>query len=345
VFAGLSTGSKYTLAVLILPVLLAIVLYVRRGSRMWTCLAAVTAMTAAFLVAVPYSVIDIPGFLNGIAFEASHYAGGHVGWDGDPGLPQLAYYTARFVSEFGIVGVLVTILGVFTFSVADWRRAAIVVSFPAALLWLLASQRVHFPRNALALYAVVAMLLTYGIVSVHGWIVKLAERSGWATPHPARVRIVASLLLFAIAVPWWHLRDQFSDRTDSRKLAETWLEKRLSPGWNVVIPAQMRFDARALKAHGLHVTEVDLQSATDADAFRQVVGAVQEPAVLLVPRWAADSRFPGQGTADALNHVSGPLQIVKTFGSNPVVVNYPEPVAWGDPAFGIAILGQHVLRY
>ena len=62
----------------------------------------------------------------------------------------------------------------------DWRRAAVVAAFPVGLLWVLASQRVHFTRNALAIHPFVAMFASIGFVALHGWIVKVADRRGWA---------------------------------------------------------------------------------------------------------------------------------------------------------------------
>ncbi|MGH8636959.1 MAG: hypothetical protein ACREUZ_07485, partial [Burkholderiales bacterium] len=74
IFAGLATGSKYTLAIAILPVLAAIGFYMPRGRRVPGCLAAIAAMILAFLAVVPYSLVDIPGFLNGVGYEVFHYA-------------------------------------------------------------------------------------------------------------------------------------------------------------------------------------------------------------------------------------------------------------------------------
>jgi len=62
--------------------------------------------------------------------------------------------------------------------------------------------------------------------------------------------------------------------------------------------------------------------------------------VLLVPTWAADERFPGQETAQALNDVAHRLQAGKTFGTNPVLINYTAPVPTGNPAFAMVALGR-----
>jgi hypothetical protein len=60
----------------------------------------------------------------------------------------------------------------------------------------------------------------------------------------------------------------------------------------------------------------------------------------MMPRWSADPRFEGQKLADALNDTSRHLRILKTFGTNSVLVNYSPPTANGDPAFAVALLDR-----
>jgi hypothetical protein len=339
-FAGLAAGSKYTLALVVVPVLLGIGLYFNAGRRIAACVAAIAAMAAAFLIVVPYSLLDISSFLNGIASEAYHYAGGHAGYEAEPGWPQLYYYAGHFATEFGAAGAILAVLGAFVFWVADWRRALVLFSFPLALLWLLASQRVHFARNVLSLHPIVAMFLACGLISVHGWALRLAARREWTSRRLGRpLSIMVGLLLVAAAVPFAHVADQFRDRTDSRKLALTWIQERLPPEWSIVVPSQLGVDTDTLiKATGRRVMVVDLQSARDSSALHQLLRGISQPAVIMAPRWGADPRFPGRDVAPVLNEVTRHWRIVKTFGANPVLVNYSQPVPSGNPAFVIAIL-------
>jgi hypothetical protein len=144
------------------------------------------------------------------------------------------------------------------------------------------------------------------------------------------------VLLLGAAVPPAHAWDLLRDRTDSRKRALVWIERRLPAGWSIVIPAQLAFDVRPLQARGARVVVVDFRSATSGDQLRGLLGDVQEPAVILAPRWGADARFEGRELADVLNHLSAPWRVEATFGTNPVLVNYSQPNPWGDPAFAIA---------
>jgi len=339
VFAGFATGSKYTLALVALPVLMAIGLYLTGSRRVWACVAALATMAAAFLAVMPFSLIDIPGFLNGVAYEAFHYASGHRGSNGEPGLPQILFYLRHLASEFGVGGVMLSVLGVSAFAAADWRRAAVLAAFPVALLWVLASQRVHFERNVLSLQPLVAMFAALGLISLHGWALRLAAHRGWVRQTVTwRARVLAFLILAIATVPVWHFADLLRDRTDSRNLAHAWIEARLQPEWTIVVPGHLNFDTRRLEKAGRHVMVVDLKAAGDMDGLNSIMAGVPAPAVIMVPHWGADERYAGQELADALNNLSQRWRIVKTFGTNAVRVNYRPATPRGDPAFSIAVL-------
>jgi hypothetical protein len=335
----LATGSKYTLALVALPVLLAIGLHFTGARRVWAWVAALATMAAAFFAVVPYSLIDIPGFLNGVASETFHYASGHRGFNAEPGLPQLLFYLRHFAFEFGVGGAILAVLGVSAYAAADWRRAAVLAIFPVGLLWLLASQRAHFTRNALSLHPLVAMFAAFGLISLHGWVLGLAARRGWVPQTvKGRARVLAGLILVIATVPLWHFAGHLRDRTDSRNLAHAWIEERIPPGWTIVAPKQLGFDARGLEKGGRRVMVVDLQSARDAGALQSLLSEVPASAVIMVPRWGADARYAGQELADALNDLSRRWRVIKTFGTNPVLVNYSSSTPWGDPAFAVANL-------
>jgi hypothetical protein len=335
VFAGLATGSKYTLAVVVLPVLLAIGFQFTEARRIWAWLAALAVMTASFLAVVPYSLIDIPGFLNGVAFEAFHYASGHRGFEGEPGLPQLLYYLRHFAAEFMLAAAL-AVLGIGVYTAANWRRAAVLCVFPATLLWLLAAQRVHFPRNVLSLHPFIAIFAAFGLVVLFDWLVRMASHRGWK-PRTA-MRALAALVLVMATVPIWRFADHVRDRIDSRNVVEPFLVQRLSADWTIVVPKQLAFDARGLQGMRRRIVVVDLQSARDEGALQAMLGDVPSPAVILVPRWGADQRFAGQDVADSLNALDRRWPVIRNFGTNDVLVNYSYSTPWGDPAFAVATL-------
>ncbi len=335
--AGLATGSKYTLAFAVLPVLLTCLLYLRPGRRLLACGLALVAMVVAFLLVVPYSVIDIPGFLNGVGAEAYHYAGGHAGADAQPGLQQVVFYGGHFISELGIPGTVLAAIGLGAFAAADWRRTVMIASFPVALLWLLVWQHVHFARNVLSIQPLLAMCLAYGVARAHRWILGTLGRRGWLPPRRVRTASVATaIVLLVAAVPWSHVHAELRDHADSRNLATAWLDAHIEPGWTIVAPPQLAFDARPLEASGRHVKVVDYVS--NPTALDTELHALATPAVVLVPQWGFDERHPGQEQAARWNAISKDWRVLASFGANPVLVNYTPPTAWGNPAFSIATL-------
>ena len=337
--AGLATGSKYSLALAVLPVLLGIGLSFTGARRVQAWAASGAAMAAGFLVAVPYSLIDIPRFLDGVAAMAFHYASGHRGFSEEPGLRQLLYYLRHFASEFGAVGAVLAVMGLCVFTVADWRHATVLAIFPVGLVWLLASQRAHFVRNVLSVQPFLAIFAAYGLICLHRWALRVAVHRDWVRQAATgRARVLAFLILAAAAVPVWHLADILRDRTDSRNLAQAWIEARLQPEWTIVVPRHLNFDARKLEKAGRHVVLVDLKAARDVDALNSIMAGVPAPAVIMVPHWGADARYAGQDVADTLNNLSQRWRIIKTFGTNDVRVNYSPATPRGDPAFAIAVL-------
>jgi hypothetical protein len=81
-----------------------------------------------------------------------------------------------------------------------------------------------------------------------------------------------------------------------------------------------------LAATGLSV--VDLIWARDRTGLDALLEDVPAPAVLMVPRRGADRRSPGQKAADALNAASRGRRVIKSFGTNDVLVNYSSTTAW-----------------
>ncbi len=140
---------------------------------------------------------------------------------------------------------------------------------------LLASQRVHFERNALSVQPLMAMFAAFGLISLHGWALRLAARRGWVTQRVGRrTRMLAFLVLAFITLPVWHFADLVRDRTDSRNLAQAWIDARIQPEWTIVVPAHLNFDTRKLEKAGRHVMVVDLKAARDTDGLNAVVAGV-----------------------------------------------------------------------
>ena len=73
--AGLAAATKYPGAlVLVVPLIAVWMTLGTKPSRLVASLAVLGGAAAAFLVAAPYTILDLPGFLNGYAHLAGYYA-------------------------------------------------------------------------------------------------------------------------------------------------------------------------------------------------------------------------------------------------------------------------------
>jgi hypothetical protein len=152
------------------------------------------------------------------------------------------------------------------------------------------------------------------------------------------VQWAAAAGLFLLAVPPAHVIDLVGLRTDSRVVAASWLSSRVSSSWTVVVPRQLGFSVHELDASGLNVKVVDLQHARTSAAVDDLIADVSVPSLVLVPRWGSDPNFPGAQEAGTLNEVASRWRPIKTFGTQVVQVNHPNPAPEGDPAFFVAAL-------
>jgi hypothetical protein len=337
--AGLAAGSKYTLAVVIVPVLLGVWLYGRPGRRMAGTMAALGTLVVTFIIVAPYSVWSLPGFVNDVAYEGFHYATHHPGFDDPPGLTQLRYYAAHVIADFGIAGACLAVIGVFVGIAVDARRAAMLLAFPIVSLGLLLQERVHFTRNVLAFHPIIAVFIALGLLGAHEALRRWMTASRWSGLARQRFVVwIAAVGLLLLAIPPAHVIDLVGDRTDSRVVATAWLSSRVSSSWTVVVPQQLGFSVHELDASGLNVKVVDLQHARTTAAVDDLIADVSVPSLILVPRWGSDPNFPGAREAVTLNDLASRWRPIKTFGTQVVQVNHPNPAPEGDPAFFVAAL-------
>lgn len=193
-------------------------------------------MVVAFVLTVPYALLDLPGFLNGLAFDAFHYSNGHDGANVTPGWPEAVAYTSDLLNAFGLPALLIAEIGACVWLVRDARRFVTLSAFALTLLRMLVHQRVHFERNVLPVFVWVAACAAYGCVFLHERLLLLLARRGFAAVRWARP--VVAVVLWLAVTPFWRVRTLWvSDRTDSRTLAETWLARHVPARWTVVLPS------------------------------------------------------------------------------------------------------------
>ena len=355
--AGLAAGSKYTYGLLLVPVLLAIYLFMEHGRWLGATTIALATAGLSFLAVVPYSVIDLPTFLNGLATDVYVYATGHAGHEGNPGLDQLAFYMSGLARDFGVPGLILCLLGLIYAVVSDWRRALVFLSFPVALLALLSAQQVHFLRNTMPVFPCVAALIACGIYFLHGclmrvpWIRRIEVRG-----LQSAIGVVGFLGIFALGLnlPLSNFANlQMEVAGETRVQAVAWIREHVATDTTVIIPAELYLDTRPLVSSGYPIRIVEFKALDTAQRIVSLVAEIPAPVVVLVPRWVVDLRLQdadrAKAKAAALNEAATQAQLVPLVEFRPhygVFINGYDygGVPGGNPGFSIArrVAAKHV---
>jgi 4-amino-4-deoxy-L-arabinose transferase-like glycosyltransferase len=128
VMVGLAAGMKYNGIISLVMPLAAATQTQPPGSRWRRAAIATTAAVLMFLLAAPYTILDLPGFLNGFASLA--FAVGNRGF-----ISGAAVYLGHLVVGVGWTGVVTLLVGVVwtiwrAFRERALAKAAILLAFP-----------------------------------------------------------------------------------------------------------------------------------------------------------------------------------------------------------------------
>jgi hypothetical protein len=240
--AGLACSTKYNaLPIVALP----LVVCVTGGQRSaGAILLAVSMPVAGFLLGTPYALIELPRFLNNMAFETWHYGtAGHGAATGEPGLAQVWFYLLWFASRrgLGVVATLLSVVGAGVLIARRDRRALTFLLFPVLFFALMAAQKVNFTRNVLVLLPVIAVLAAVAVQA----LVARTRAPDWAAALLIAVACVQPLIEAVIS--------RRPPSPDSRTLAARWLDQAAGPrsdsaaaselGWPMSGPGSQRVSA------------------------------------------------------------------------------------------------------
>jgi 4-amino-4-deoxy-L-arabinose transferase-like glycosyltransferase len=185
--AGLAAATKYPggLAI-VLPLIALWMTPATKPSRLAGAAAVVGASAAAFLLAAPYTLLDLPAFLNGYARLAAGYAGT------PPPEPAWITYLKHLRNSVEWPAFLLMIGGAVLATFRAVRgpgrvRWTLVVVFPLLFLWFLSRQTLVFGRYLLPLLPFVCVLAATAVVSG----VSLLRR--FSIPRALRTALIIAL--------------------------------------------------------------------------------------------------------------------------------------------------------
>lgn len=254
--AGLATATKWNAVFAIVMPLLACTAPVMRRSRLQAVAIVGGACGAAFLIATPYTVLDLPAFLDGFARLAAAYKG-----PSPAQAPAITY--AKHLRNavgwpavlFGVAGLLLAIVRIVRGP--DRTQWALAILFPVVYYVFIARQHIVFARYLLPAVPFVAVLGAAAIVAAWRWI-------GARSPRAALV--VAAVLVAAAVVPGAATALQFDQeisRTWTSELAYRWILNNVPPGSRIVIESR-----NLLLPTGYEASNVPQLRQQSLDAYR-----------------------------------------------------------------------------
>jgi 4-amino-4-deoxy-L-arabinose transferase-like glycosyltransferase len=230
--AGLASATKYNgVLVMMLPLLACLMTPAARPSRVAAIVCVIAGAFAAFIVTAPYTVLDLPTFLNQFAHLASAYRLPRA-----PGAPIWQIYLKHMQMALHDPGSVIAAGG---FALAAWRIAAgpdrlkwiLAAPFPLVYLKFISGQNLVFARYLMPLIPFVALLAAALIVRIAG-----VARLRIASPLAPGVAL-AGLSLIAIVPPAYTAVgfDRNATKKWTTAQAYEWITASVPPGTSVVL--------------------------------------------------------------------------------------------------------------
>jgi 4-amino-4-deoxy-L-arabinose transferase-like glycosyltransferase len=211
---GLAASTKYNAALVLAPLLLAVVMRAREDREgvaraAYRCALAAGIAAVAFVVGTPFAVLSPAEFMDGLRAVSGHLSAGH-GLDLGPGWTYHPSVTLRY--GLGTPLLVAGVAGSVWFAIARPDAAIQLLAFPAVYYLAIGPSRVVFFRYALPLVPFLCIGAGYAVGRL---------------PRAASLALAGVLALSC--VPDIVRSDRLLARTDTRVLAADWITSRI-PG-------------------------------------------------------------------------------------------------------------------
>lgn len=232
--AGLATAVKYTGGIVVLLPLLAVWMTpAARPSRALAALAVIAGWLTAFLAAAPYTFLDLPGFLNGVAPLTGAYRGD------PPPEPAWRLYLHELRRNFQWPALLLVFGGVVLAAVRAVGgpgriRWTLALTFPLLYLWFVSRQALAFGAHLLPVLPFLCLLAAAAVVAG----VSLLRR--FDIPRPVRTALILGLTIAAILPPGIRAVRFARDlaRRSTVDAAYEWIKSNIPRGTFIVIESR-----------------------------------------------------------------------------------------------------------
>jgi 4-amino-4-deoxy-L-arabinose transferase-like glycosyltransferase len=194
--AGLAAATKYNGGLaLVMPLLAWALTPAVRPSRLAALFAIVGSMIAAFLLAAPYTFLDLPTFLNQFARLSSEYQSPTFTLE-----PVWQTYLKHLRNALAWPGSLLVVAGIALGSVRIFTGPSrinwvLAIAFPLLYFRFISQQNILYARYLLPLLPFLSLLAAAAVVWIVGWLGRLG------VPRRPRNLVIVALTLAAIAPP------------------------------------------------------------------------------------------------------------------------------------------------
>ena len=274
--AGAAASVKYNGVLMFAPLVTAVLLAPAGGGRALVRRTELFAVlfAAAFLVGSPYAAIDWPAFWRGLQGQSAHLGTPHGIDLGVGGVSHLGF-SLRY--GLGVPLLAAGLAGTVWLWRGDWRKAALLTTFPAADYLVLLPT-----RTVLSATRYRSSRFSVSPPRSRSWKPPARSADGRAVPVPATALLLALLVVAPSAAAVGHLDRLFAAK-DSRLVLADWIRAAIKPGstvyfgGNIVVePIVDRIDEDA-----------PLLDASRRLAFRRATAAGgRDPQRLVIPETA-----------------------------------------------------------
>jgi 4-amino-4-deoxy-L-arabinose transferase-like glycosyltransferase len=256
IFSGCAMATKYnSVLVVMLPLLAVFLQYVTRRQTFegkWLVLVPLVPVVT-FFICMPYAFLDSASFLTGLGYELRHYKVlGHDPYTSIPGIRHIRFQFQAIISNIGILGVAVSLLGL----LAATRKPQLlfVIVFPLAYFFYMTTMKVNFHRNFILIYPYIAILYGAALGVIYTSVEWIASRSKTVTVQDkTKLRILCLLfpLLLIVDVSRtasieWRKAQEIKNSQDSRSVLVNRINA-LDKVPMVYIPNEIRMHAQDLR--------------------------------------------------------------------------------------------------
>jgi 4-amino-4-deoxy-L-arabinose transferase-like glycosyltransferase len=237
---GLGCATKYTVGIVVFPLLVAAALQVRRdrSAIVGGLLLAGNLAIVCFIAANPYAVIDPEAWFAGLRHQstASGEAAGKLGLTHDNGV---LYYLWTLTWGLGWVPAVAAAGGAVALARANWRLALVLLPAPMLFVVFMGTQERFFGRWLLPIFPLVCILAAYGAAASAAAIGRRAGRLRYAAWGVVAAALLAQGLLYSVH------SGRVLSRDDTRNLTRAWMVANVPAGAKIVAEPGVSPDAWA----------------------------------------------------------------------------------------------------